>query len=216
MSLSLNAAVRGALRAALPALLITLGGCTLLPSPGPPLTRYDLLPPAGPGLALPAGEQVLMLELPDSVAGLEGDAMRYRRSQQTLDTFATGRWSAPPARLLVEAAQTALERSGRFRAVVVEPSQIAPDLRLHLALTQMEKDYRRGDGGIARVAVRFRLQEAASGRLLVAGVLDESAPGRAEGPEAFAEAAGVATRRLLDALDHTIAGALEDASAEGP
>lgn len=198
------------------ALLLGLGGCSVWPSAGPSVTAFDLLPPPGPAIADAAGERVLMLELPDSAAGFASEAMVYRRSGQALERFATGRWSAPPARLLAEAAQTALERSGRFRAVVQEPTPVRADLRLHLTLMRLEQDYRRSDTGIARVALRFRLLDAAGGELLAAGIIEDSATAGAAGPAGFANAAGIATRRLLTSLDQRIAEALDHATPPAP
>jgi ABC-type uncharacterized transport system auxiliary subunit len=191
-------------------LAFMLGACTVLPTNGPRPRVFELLPPPETALAASAATgELLRVDFVSSHSGYDTEAMIYRQADHQLSRFVTGRWVAPPAQMITEAVATELERGGRFRAVLTEPGPATPDYRLDMTVLRLEQDYRRSDNGIARLTVRVRLTDAATGELLTSAIIDQSAQASAPGPEGFAAAAGVATRRFLRELDTLIQRGLD-------
>lgn len=199
--------VSGACRLAVATLLVTiLAGCSVLDNAtAPPPRTLQLIPSGDVELAAHGDHGVLLVEAPEARAGYRSAAIAYRREPLTLDYFATAQWAAPPAQLLTDAATDAFAGAGLFDAVVTPAAAVPADYRLHLELLYLEQDYRRGDGGVARIAVRARLIRTADNH--VAGTRLLAATQRAEvpGPSAAANAASGAARRLLADLVRFVA-----------
>jgi ABC-type uncharacterized transport system auxiliary subunit len=192
-------------------LAFALSACTVLPTNGPRPRIYELLPPPETALAAtPAAGDLLRVDLASSHSGYDTEAMIYRQADHQLSRFVTGRWVAPPAQMITEAVATELERGGRFRAVLTEPGPATADYRLDMTVLRLEQDYRRNDNGVARLTVRVRLTDAETGELIGSAIIDQSAEAPAPGPQGFATAAGIATRRFLRELDTLLQRGLGD------
>lgn len=184
-----------------------LAGCSVLPSQPTPERTFRLVPPVTTHGVRHTGP-TLLIDLPEAATGYGSDAMIYRRDPLELNAFASARWADSPARMLAEAAASALEESGLFSVVATAPAVLDARYRLGLTLIRLEQDYTGGTPGVAHITVRARLINARNGEILDSTLLDRSAPAQATGPEAAARAASVATRALLADLTRFVAESL--------
>ncbi len=72
----------------------------------------------------------LLIGLPQADAGFDTARIIYVRAGDRREYFAQSQWIDTPARMLSPLLVATLGASGRFRAVVAEPSTAATDLRL--------------------------------------------------------------------------------------
>lgn len=194
---------------------VLLSACGVIErASAPPPRTLELLASGGitPAEAGPHG--TLLIETPEARAGYRGEAIAYRQESPVIDYFATARWAAPPAELLAAAAEDALATAGLFRSVARSPAAVAADYRLEMELLYLEQDYRDGEPGNARVALRARLTDA-GGQVLGSRLLSASHPASTAGPEAAALAAGAASERLLTELVRFVHGVLPPPDGPG-
>lgn len=185
----------------LAALLVAtlLAGCAALPGNTPTPQLYTLETPPLP--AASAGPEVLRVRLVGVAPGYEQALMAYRADGElALGYFATARWVSAPGDLVTQRLAEALEATGRFRAVLTGAPPPVADVRLELELLRLEQDYRGGEPGTARLALRARLLDG-EGQLLGQRRLVAEARAAAAGPAAAAAAANLALARLAGELD---------------
>jgi hypothetical protein len=200
---------RPALAAAVAAAAATSWAC----SGKIPETRYYQLaaPAAGPEAG--RGELVLAIEPLSTDEAYQDERIVYRTSPYRLDYYNYHRWSAPPGVLVAGYLERALERSGRFRAVVREHErgpvlgEDAPAVlggRI-LAIEEVDESRTRWLG---RLVVELTLEDARSGAVLWAEQLAEAEPLAAQSPEGLARALSIAlgriaARALPSIIEHT-------------
>ncbi len=183
-----------------------LTGCSVLDNAtAPPPRTLQLIPSGDVELAAHGDHGVLLIEAPDARAGYRSTAIAYRRDPLALDYFATAQWAAPPAQLLTDATTDAFAGAGLFDAVITPAAAVPADYRLHLELLYLEQDYRRGGGGVARIAVRARLIRTADNHVAGTRLLSATQKAEAPGPSAAASAASGAASRLLADLVRFVA-----------
>lgn len=181
------------------ALTALLVGCTPLLQNAPAPALYTLEVPALP--AADTGDEVLRVRLTGVAAGYEQPLMAYREGDAlALRYFATARWVSAPGELVTERLGEALERTGRFRAVLTGAPPPVADYRLELELLRLEQDYRGGGAGEARIGLRIRLLDR-EGELIAQRRLEATAAAEAAGPAAAAAAANRALADLAAELD---------------
>ena len=183
--------MRGAAPLALAAALAACGGKL-------PETRYYQLAAAqAPAPAAPAraGGPVLVLEPLSADDAYDDERIVYRTGPYRLDYYQYHRWSAAPGVMVTDLLEQALERSGRFRAVVRELADGAPAVlggRVR-AIEEVDESRTRWLG---RIAVELTLKDAETGAVLWTRELAETEPLTAQTPEGLAQALSVAMGRI--------------------
>jgi uncharacterized lipoprotein YmbA len=188
--------VSGAAAIAIAALLAACGGKL-------PETRYYQLaaPTAAPGASAPAarggGEPVLVLEPLSVDEAYQDDRIVYRTSPYRIDYYHYHRWSAPPGVMIASYLEQALERSGRFRAVVRELADGTAAVLSGRVIAIEEVDESRARW-LGRIAVELTLKDAQSGAVLWTGELAETEPLAQQTPEGLARALSAALARITE------------------
>ncbi len=126
---------RAARGAALAVLVAAAAACTLLPPPKAAPRNTFLLaplaaPPAAPPAQLAAPATTLLVTLPREEPGFDTVRMAYLRGPNAVSYYADSQWADTPARMLAPLIVQALERTGRWRAVVRTPTAVAASFRL--------------------------------------------------------------------------------------
>lgn len=194
---------RLALALALPALLLLMTGCAgglsgLLPKAAaqPTLLTLDTLPAARPPATATRSSATLVVEIPRAAPGYDTRDFAYRRRANEIDYYALHQWQDTPARLLQPLMTQALQDSGAFRAVVPASSNAAGDWRLESELLRLQQDHTQSPS-VMRMALRARLIDNATRRVLGTRDFDYSEPAASADPQGGAAAAGRAVQRWL-------------------
>ena len=178
-------------------LALTLGGCTLLGSPG-------AAPPSLFTLALER-ERVPMHELaartieiapPSARPGFEGPRMAYVTRAYEIQYFARHQWVEPPARMIAPLLGEALERDGSFRAMQGGESG-APALRLETEIVALQQEFTTQSSQL-RFTLRARLLDGSEGRVLATAGFEAVEPSPSDDPYGGVIAANRAVARVLD------------------
>lgn len=167
-----------------------------------PATRYYQL--AAPSGTTAQGELTLVLEPFDTDAGYDDERMVYRTTPYRLDYYQYHRWSAAPGVMIGNFLEQALERSGKFRAVVRDHVADAPVIlggRV-VAIEEVDTDRKHWNG---RLVVELRLADARTGDVVWSQQYEETEPLRAQSPEGLARALSVALGRISDRAAPVIA-----------
>jgi cholesterol transport system auxiliary component len=174
-----------------------LGGCGAAPE-----VRYYQL--AAPTAARPTRGPVLVLEPLEAEPAYDDQRIVYRVNDYRLDYYHYHRWSAAPGALVSNYLEQALERSGRFRAVVREATAgagLALGGRL-IAIEEVDRSERRWLG---RIVIELRLKDLATGEVVWSRQFDESEPLDRQSPEGLARAISAALTRIVGRLAPEVA-----------
>ena len=144
--------------------------------------------------------------MPRAAPGYGGSAMAYREDPQRLQFFVHHRWADAPAQMLAPVLVGALERSGRFQAVLGPDVRARAGLLLQTEDLRLEQLFAKG-GSQVRLGARVSLVDLARDRVLGSRELVVIEPAARASPEAGAAAANRALPRFLREL-----GAFVDAS----
>jgi ABC-type uncharacterized transport system auxiliary subunit len=161
-----------------------------------PETRYYQLAPSGePVRGAGGGGGVLVVEALTTDEAYDDERIVYRTSPFRLDYYEYQRWSSPPGVMIGNYLEQALERSGRFRAVVRD---LTPDAEAVLAgrVLAIEEVDRTRTAWIGRIVIELRLSDARSGEALWTEQLEEIEPLRRQSPEGLAAALSIAMSRI--------------------
>ena len=141
------------------ALLCLLAGCVTRSVP--PAHIYTISPEWGDNRALAKGVKrcplIIKLAPVRGTRALYGTKILYTDAQYSQDSYAYSRWSDAPVRLLQILFQAALEKSGRFRAVVPPTSASEADLLLESTLYDFSHHINNDGTSDGVVRVRFYL-----------------------------------------------------------
>lgn len=192
------------IRACLPAALLLLSGCALLPA-SETLTFYRL-PPSR--LAAPAdGQQstpmpaVLRVATPRGNRAVDSSRILVVPEADRVSAYKGARWSDRVPVLLRDRLIESFREAGIFRAVVNDSGNLGADFELSSDLSQFHVVYRSGSP-VAVVVLEATLFEPASSRILAARRFDaEQAVQGKEVPEvvqAFGSAVDQLSVQLLD------------------
>lgn len=160
----------------------------------PPTRHYALAPVTGEAVAA-TGEVVLVLEPFTTEPAYDDERIVYRPSPYRLDYYNYHRWSASPGTLVGNYLEQALERTGRFRAVVRELSPQAPVVLGGRVVAIEEIDTSR-TRWVGRIVVELTLTEPRTGAVLWTEQFDEIEPLTTQTPEGLARALSVALARI--------------------
>lgn len=167
-----------------------------------PDTRYYQL--AAPAAGAPRGDLVLVMEPLETEPAYDDDRIVYRTSPYRLDYYHYHRWSASPGTMVGNYLEQALERSGRFRAVVREltaDAQVVLGGRV-VAIEEVDASRSRWLG---RIVLELTLTDARTNAVLWTQQYEETEPLATQNPEGLARALSVAMRRIVARASPAIA-----------
>jgi ABC-type uncharacterized transport system auxiliary subunit len=182
-----------------------------------PETRYYQLA-APPQAAAQPGEASIAIEPLTADGAYDDERIVYRVTPYRLDYYNYHRWSAPPGTMLSNYLQDAFSRSGRFRAVVHEPTESVP-VTLGGRVIAIEEVDQSKTSWVGRIAVELTLTDTLTNKVLWSQRFDETEPLREQTPEGLARALSAAmariTKRALPAVAD-IAVTAQRAALQGP
>ena len=177
-----------------------LASCAALQAPEPDRASLYLLEAAPTaGAPRPKRDAVLAVSVPRARPGFDTPLMAYTQRPGALEYFAKNRWADTPARMLAPLLVQALERSGRFSAVVQAPSSALAALRLDTELVRLEQDFDARPSRV-RFTLRAQLIDTGARRVLASAEFDETEPAPSDDPYGGVIAANRALARLLERL----------------
>ena len=199
---------RGFALALAAAALTLLAACSALrPAPVAPPAFFAL--DGGPGGAAPAPRVVsigagvvaptLLISAPQAGAGFDSQRIIYVRQAHQLEYFAHSEWVDTPARMLAPLIVAALDRSGRFRAVIATPTAASADLRLDTEIVRLQHQFGATPSQV-RLTLRATLSDNATRQVLAQADLDQRADAPSEDAYGGVIAANRATQAMLQAL----------------
>ncbi|HEU4385028.1 MAG TPA: ABC-type transport auxiliary lipoprotein family protein [Anaeromyxobacteraceae bacterium] len=151
----------------------------------------DFGPPAaagtGPALAVPA---------PRAAPGFDSARLVYLRRPLELRHYARADWAEPPARMIGLLLVRALERTGRFQAVVAAPGGVAAGLRLETEVVRLQQEFTESPSRV-RFTLRAQLADLGAGKVLGTRELEAVEPAPSEDAYGGVQAANRAVRRVL-------------------
>jgi len=180
------------------ALLLLLVACS---NTLPDTRYYQLAPPAS--RAKP-GTAVLALAPLETDTAYDDERIVYRTTPFRLDYYQYHRWSAAPGVLVGNYLEQALERSGRFRAVVRDDSLDAP-VTLGGRVVAIEEVDRSKTRWLGRIVLELRLTDTRTGETLWSEQFEEIEPMPTQHPEGLARALSTAMARIATKVAPTIA-----------
>ena len=159
-----------------------------------PATRYYHLATPAPGRA--SGDVVLVLDELSTDSGYDDERMVYRVNPYRFDYYDYHRWSALPGILVGNYLERALERTGRFRAVIRDR---APEAAVVLSgrIAAIEEIDRSREAWVGHLVVELRLADAETGEVLWTAQFDETEPMTVQSPEGLARAVSAALGRVV-------------------
>ena len=182
-----------------------------------PETRYYQLA-APQQAAAQRGDASIAIEPLTADGAYDDDRIVYRVTPYRLDYYNYHRWSAPPGTMLSNYLQDAFSRSGRFRAVVHEPTESVP-VALGGRVIAIEEVDQSKTSWVGRIAVELTLTDTITNKVLWSQRFDETEPLPEQTPEGLARALSRAmariARRALPAVAD-LAVTAERAAAQGP
>lgn len=152
-------------------------------------------PAPAPDDAEPGAAPMIVLESLAVEDAYQDERIVYRASPYRLDYYNYHRWSAPPSTMVSSYLEQALERSGKFRAVVRELADGVPVVlggRL-IAIEEIDESPTRWLG---RISVELTLKDAESGDVLWVRELTETEPLTEQSQEGLARALSKAMGRI--------------------
>lgn len=181
--------------------LLVFGGCA---NKVPPTRYYQLAPPP---VGSTGGETVLVLQPLTTDAGYDDERIVYRTSPYRLDYYHYHRWSAAPGVLVGNYLEQALERSGRFRAVVREATPETPAV-LGGRVVAIEEVDRSEAQWVGRIVIELTLSDPRTGATLWTEQFEELEPLPAQSPEGLARGLSRAMARITRRATPPIAEAV--------
>lgn len=211
-------------------LVAALSGCTALRpgTPSPMLYALDGTPPvAGPAPA-PASQgrpavtprmaaadaPTLVVNLPHAAAGYDSQRIIYLRQPYELQYFAQSQWADTPARMLQPLIAAAVERSGKFRAVVLIPASATGDFRLETEVLRLQQEFLSRPSRV-RLSLRATITDMTTRRVVAWRQFDAQVPAASDDPYGGVIAANQAVRDVLEQLATFCADTTADVRPNG-
>ncbi len=183
--------------AAAPVSFFLLAGCVSLPpAKGEPPALYAL-DAAFEGRVVAGTGPSIVVTPPRAAAGFDSPRMVYVRRAHELQVFARSEWVDAPARMVGRLLVQALERTGRFQAVVEAPSGAHSTVRLDSEILRLQHEFTVSPSRV-RFTLRLQLVDAATGRVLGTREIEAVEEAPSENPYGGAVAANRAVRRVLE------------------
>jgi ABC-type uncharacterized transport system auxiliary subunit len=158
-----------------------------------PETRYYQL--AAPATPPARGHAVLVLEPFETDTAYDDERIVYRTNPYRLDYYQYHRWSSSPGVLVGNFLEHALEHSGRFSAVVREPTADA-SVALRGRVVAIEEVDRSKTNWIGRIVLELEVTDAHTGEVLWHEQYEEHEPMPLQHPEGLARALSTAMIRI--------------------
>ena len=183
-------------------LAFALLGCAGGPQTQP--SSYVLDPPTAASTTAetatpPANAPVLLIATPAAEAGYDTAFIAYSREPLALSYYRDSRWADTPARMLLPLLAQRLERSGAFRAVVMQPSAARAELLLATRLIELRQDFLTQPSQV-RLRLRAELIDTASSRVLASRLFSADRPTPSDDAYGGVQAANAALADVLQAL----------------
>jgi ABC-type uncharacterized transport system auxiliary subunit len=177
-------------RAGVAAVWIACAGCGgKLPD-----TRYYQL--ATPDTKVRGGDGVLVLDALTADAAYDDERIVYRTTPVRIDYYQYHRWSSAPGNMVGNYLEQAFKTSGKFRAVLRDPTPDAPVILAGRVIAIEEVD-RSKTAWIGRIVLELVLTDARTGEPLWSEQLEETEPLLRQTPEGLAAALSIAMARIV-------------------
>jgi len=199
---------------ALAALPVLLAACVSLGAQKPEAMEVYALDVAFGEPPAPGTAPALAVAAPRAAPGFDGPRLIYVRKPHELRHYARADWVEPPARMLGPLLVRALERTGRFQAVVAAPGGVAAGLRLDTEVVRLQQEFTEKPSRV-RFALRAQLADVAAGRVLGTRELEAVETAPSEDAYGGVVAANGAVKRVLEEVAGWCAGLAGGAPMEG-
>lgn len=144
-----------------------LGGCAgLLPQPGPPPKLYRLTPQSTFPDDMAPVNWALLIDRPESSAGLDVPRIALMRSPVGLEYYAQAAWTDRAPRMVQGLVTESFENSGYFQAVGSQSLGLRADFLLKSELREFQVEYFEGPLPVAHVRINAKLVDGVSRRIL--------------------------------------------------
>ena len=184
-------------------LLLVLAACA---GKVPETRYYQLAAPAAAPKGT-AGVSVAVEPLATDAA-YDDDRIVYRLTPYRLDYYNYQRWSSPPGTMIGNYLGDVLAKSGRFRAVMHEPTDAVP-VTLGGRVIAIEEVDKSKTQWMGRIAVELTLTDTVTNKVLWAQQYDETEPLKTQSPEGLAQAISIAMARITERALPTVAEVAE-------
>ncbi len=159
-----------------------------------PETRYYQL--AAPPTVARGGGAVIALEPLATDAGYDDERIVYRTTPYRMDYYQYHRWSASPGVVVGNYLEQALERSGRFRAVIREVSDQAA-IVVSGRVVALEEIDRSKARWVGRIVIELTVADTRTSQILWTEQFEEIEPLEVQTPEGLAQAITKAMSRIV-------------------
>jgi cholesterol transport system auxiliary component len=183
------------------ALILALGGCSLVGGSKTPATVYAPVPPVQVETGWPALDAQLAIGRPYVDGMLDGSRIAVRPVPGELQVYKGALWASDPGEQLRAAIMRTLESSGKIGAVARQGSGMAADYRLELDVRHYEADYAGGAVPSATIEVNARLLRSVGQEVVGSRDFRQSVP-----------AAGIATGQVAQAFGTALGAVAHDVS----
>lgn len=187
------------------ALAMALLGCSPLLQKTPPPMLYGLdSTPAASAVPQattqsPSAAPTLVVNLPRAAAGYNSQRMIYLRQPYALEYFAHSQWVDTPARMLQPLIAAAVERSGKFAAVVAMPVSVSGDFRLETELLRLQQEFMSRPSRV-HLTLRATITDMATRRVVAWRQFDAVVEAASDDPYGGVLAANRAVGEVLEQL----------------
>lgn len=162
----------------------------------------------------PGPGPTLLVSRPEPSAGYGSQRMAYLEQDYRLDYFADHQWVDPPAAMLEPLLVQALAAHPAFGAVSADGGGIRASLRLDTVIEALYQDFRpRPSRG--RVALRVRLVDLGTGRIIDTRLIEDSEPAPSDDAYGGVQAINRALGRLLPEIADLAGRAASRSRSEG-
>jgi cholesterol transport system auxiliary component len=183
---------------ALAACCLLLAGCAIEPAePARTNALLDQLPAQVPRHA--RSDRILIVFPAQARTALDTQQMAYTQAPHQLAYFARHQWAETPPQMLGPLLVRTMEATGAFRAVVAPPHATAAAIGLRTEILDLVQDFSVRPP-VLRLALRARVEDEATGRVLGTSEIAVARPMDAATPVAGVQAANAAMAQALREL----------------
>lgn len=183
---------------ALAALCLLLAGCAI--PPAEPLRTNALLDQVPADVPhRPRSARTLIVFPAEARAALDTKQMAYTRAPHELAYFARNQWAETPPQMLGPLLVRTMEATGAFTAVVAPPHTTDAAIGVRTEILDLVQDFS-VQPPVLRLALRVRVEDEATGRVLGTREIAVQEPMREATPAGGVQAANAAMARALREL----------------
>lgn len=151
----------------------------------------------------------LVVNVPRAAAGFDNHQIAYVRQAHKLEYFRQSEWVEAPAAMLAPMIVGALERGGKFNAVVRSPTSITGQLRLDLEIVRLQQEFYTVPSQV-HFTLRAHLLDATTRKVIAWREFDTLVASPSEDPYGGVLAANNAARIVIEELASFCAQASEN------